>query len=137
MLISSNRLKSYIKNGDKIDWLKVWDIFTVRTAEVEEVKVVGNQFDGVVIAEIKEAGLSDMVEDIFMGKLASALSESVAQNNKAKFDKAAKAVDDMIADYGEKANLKVAAIAFQTAFTEEVFDAAAAAARYEKYAALF
>ena len=103
-----------------------------------QLKGVDNSADfEAVVAEIKKAGLSDMVEDIFMGKLANALSESVAQNDKAKFDKTAKAVDSMIADYGDKVNLKVVAIAFQTAFTEEVFDQAAAAARYEKYAALF
>lgn len=54
MLISSNKLKTYIKDSDKIDWLKVWDIFTIRTAEVEGVTEVGKQFDNVVIAEIKE-----------------------------------------------------------------------------------
>ncbi len=54
MLISSNKLKTYIKNGEDIDWLKVWDIFTIRTAEVEGVTEVGKQIDGVVIAEIKE-----------------------------------------------------------------------------------
>ena len=103
-----------------------------------QLKGVDNSADfEAVVAEIKKAGLSDMVEDIFMGKLANALSESVAQNDKAKFDKTAKAVDSMIADYGDKVNLKVVAIAFQTAFTEEVFDQAAAAARYEKYAATF
>ena len=54
MLISSNKLKTYIKDSDTIDWLKVWDIFTIRTAEVEGVTEVGKQFDNVVIAEIKE-----------------------------------------------------------------------------------
>ena len=103
-----------------------------------QLKGVDNSADfEAVIAEIKEAGLSDMVEDIFMGKLANSLSESVSRNDKEMFDKTAKAVDNMIADYGDKANLKTAAIAFQTAFTEEVFDTDAAAARYEKYAAAF
>lgn len=54
MLISCNKLKSHIKNGNDIDWQKIWDIFTIRTAEVEDVKVVGNTFDKVVVAEIKE-----------------------------------------------------------------------------------
>lgn len=54
MLISCNKLKTYIKNSEKIDWLRVWDKFTIRTAEVENVKEVGNKFDGVVIAEIVE-----------------------------------------------------------------------------------
>ena len=52
MLISCNKLKSHIKNSSDIDWLNIWDIFTIRTAEVEEVKVVGNTFDSVVVAEI-------------------------------------------------------------------------------------
>lgn len=54
MLISCNKLKSHIKNSDNIDWLHIWDKFTIRTAEVEDVKVVGNTFDGVVVAEILE-----------------------------------------------------------------------------------
>lgn len=54
MLISCNKLKEHIKNSDKIDWLHIWDTFTIRTAEVENVKEVGNTFDNVVIAEIKE-----------------------------------------------------------------------------------
>lgn len=53
MLISCNKLKSYIKNSSDIDWLNIWDTFTIRTAEVENVKVVGNTFDSVVVAEIK------------------------------------------------------------------------------------
>lgn len=54
MLISCNRLKKYIKNSDSIDWLNIWDKFTIRTAEVENVTEVGNTFDNVVVAEIKE-----------------------------------------------------------------------------------
>lgn len=54
MLISCNKLKSHIKDSDTIDWLSIWDTFTIRTAEVENVKVVGNSFDSVVVAEILE-----------------------------------------------------------------------------------
>lgn len=54
MLISCNKLKSHIKNSDNIDWLNIWKTFTIRTAEVEDVKVVGNSFDNVVVAEILE-----------------------------------------------------------------------------------
>ncbi len=54
MLISCNKLKSHIKNPENIDWLSIWDTFTLRTAEVENVKVKGNSFDKVVVAEIKE-----------------------------------------------------------------------------------
>lgn len=54
MLISCNKLKSHIKNPEDIDFLNIWDKFTIRTAEVEDVKVVGNNFEGVVVAEILE-----------------------------------------------------------------------------------
>lgn len=53
MLISCNKLKSHIKNSESIDWLNIWNKFTIRTAEVEDVYEVGNSFDNVVIAEIK------------------------------------------------------------------------------------
>ena len=54
MLISCNKLKSHIKNPEDIDWLNIWDTFTLRTAEVEQVEIKGNSFDNVVVAEIKE-----------------------------------------------------------------------------------
>ena len=54
MLISCNKLKSHIKSPEDIDWLNIWDTFTLRTAEVENVEVKGNNFDGVVVAEIIE-----------------------------------------------------------------------------------
>lgn len=54
MKISVNRLKKYIKNSESIDWLNIWNTFTLRTAEVEGVTEVGNSFDSVVVAEIKE-----------------------------------------------------------------------------------
>ena len=54
MLISCNKLKSHIKNPEDIDWLNIWDTFTLRTAEVENVEVKGNKFDNVVVAEIVE-----------------------------------------------------------------------------------
>lgn len=54
MLISCNKLKSHIKNSSDIDFLNIWNTFTIRTAEVEDVRVVGNTFDGVVVAEICE-----------------------------------------------------------------------------------
>ena len=38
MLISCNKLKSHIKNSEDIDWLNIWDTFTLRTAEVEGVE---------------------------------------------------------------------------------------------------
>lgn len=54
MLISCNKLKQHIQNSEDIDWLNIWDKFTIRTAEVEGVTVKGDKFDGVVVAEIKE-----------------------------------------------------------------------------------
>ena len=54
MLISCNKLKSYIKNSDKIDWLNIWDTFTIRTAEVEGVFEKGKDMKDVVVAEITE-----------------------------------------------------------------------------------
>ena len=53
MLISCNKLKKYIENSETIDWLNIWDTFTIRTAEVEKVTKIGDDFDGVVVAEIK------------------------------------------------------------------------------------
>ena len=54
MKISCNILKKHIKNSEDIDFLKIWDKFTIRTAEVEEVIEKGKQFDGVVSAKIVE-----------------------------------------------------------------------------------
>ena len=52
MLISCNRLKKYIKNAQDIDFLHIWDDFTLRVAEVEGVTVKGNDMDNVVTAKI-------------------------------------------------------------------------------------
>lgn len=54
MKISCNILKKHIKNSEDIDFLNIWDKFTIRTAEVEGVEVKGSQFDGVVTAKIIE-----------------------------------------------------------------------------------
>ena len=54
MKISCNILKKHIEKSDDIDFLSIWDKFTIRTAEVEGVEVKGNQFDGVVTAKIIE-----------------------------------------------------------------------------------
>ena len=52
MLISCNKLKSYIKNSNDIDWENIWKTFTIRTAEVETVKKIGYDLDNIVIAKI-------------------------------------------------------------------------------------
>ena len=52
MLISCNKLKSYIKNSNDINWENIWKTFTIRTAEVETVKKIGYDLDNIVIAKI-------------------------------------------------------------------------------------
>ncbi|MEG1149886.1 MAG: phenylalanine--tRNA ligase subunit beta [Bacilli bacterium] len=54
MKISCNRLKKYIKNSETIDWIKLWDKFTIRTAEVEGVEIKGSDMSDVVVAKIIE-----------------------------------------------------------------------------------
>ena len=54
MKISCNVLKKHIKNSKTIDFLNIWDTFTIRTAEVEGIEIKGNNFDGVVTAKIIE-----------------------------------------------------------------------------------
>ncbi|MDD4795542.1 MAG: phenylalanine--tRNA ligase subunit beta [Bacilli bacterium] len=54
MRISCNILKKHLKNSDKIDFISIWDKFTIRSAEVEEVIIKGNNFDNVVTAKIIE-----------------------------------------------------------------------------------
>lgn len=54
MLISCNILKRHIKNSENIDFISIWDKFTIRTAEVEGVSLRGNNFDGVIAAKILE-----------------------------------------------------------------------------------
>lgn len=52
MKISCNKLKSHIKESNKIDWIKVWDKFAIRTAEVENIEIKGEDLKGVVVVEI-------------------------------------------------------------------------------------
>lgn len=52
MYISCNNLKKHIKNSDDIDFLNIWNKFTIRTAEVEGVEIKGHNIDGVVVGEI-------------------------------------------------------------------------------------
>lgn len=54
MKISCNLLKKHIKNSDSIDWVKVWDTFTIRTAEVEGLEFTGEDLKNVVVGEILE-----------------------------------------------------------------------------------
>ncbi|MDD4187986.1 MAG: phenylalanine--tRNA ligase subunit beta [Bacilli bacterium] len=54
MKISCNVLKKHLKNSEKINFIDIWDKFTIRSAEVEEVIIKGNNFDNVVVAKIIE-----------------------------------------------------------------------------------
>ena len=54
MKISCNILKKHIKNSSDIDFLDVWNKFTIRTAEVEEVVKKGYDITGVVVGQIIE-----------------------------------------------------------------------------------
>ena len=54
MRISCNILKKHLKNSAEIDFISIWDKFTIRSAEVEEVIIKGNNFDNVVTAKIIE-----------------------------------------------------------------------------------
>ena len=54
MKISCNILKKHIKNSEQIDFLNIWDKFTIRSAEVEGVELKGHNFDNVVTAKILE-----------------------------------------------------------------------------------
>ena len=52
MYISSNRLKIY-QNSDKIDWLSMWNKFTIHSAEIDGIEIKGSDIKNVVVAEIK------------------------------------------------------------------------------------
>ncbi|MDD2627750.1 MAG: phenylalanine--tRNA ligase subunit beta [Clostridia bacterium] len=54
MYISTNSLKKYIKNSDKIDWSKVWQDFTIRSAEIDGIEEKGKDIQKVVVAKIEK-----------------------------------------------------------------------------------
>ena len=54
MKISCNILKKHIKNASDIDFISVWDKFSIRTAEIENVEVKGTDIKDVVVAEVVE-----------------------------------------------------------------------------------
>lgn len=54
MKISCNILKKHLKNSEKIDFVKIWDTFTIRSAEVEKIEIKGANFNGIVTAKIIE-----------------------------------------------------------------------------------
>lgn len=54
MKISCNRLKKYIRNSEKIDFISIWETFTIRVAEVEAIEIKGQDHENVVVAKIVE-----------------------------------------------------------------------------------
>jgi phenylalanyl-tRNA synthetase beta chain len=54
MYISCNLIKKHLTNTNNIDWVNVWDKFTISSAEVEHVAVVGNDIEKIVVAKILE-----------------------------------------------------------------------------------
>lgn len=52
MLISCNLLKSYLSSDTLIDWLGIWELFTISSAEVERVEEKGKNTSGVIVAKV-------------------------------------------------------------------------------------
>ncbi|MDO4858933.1 MAG: TlpA disulfide reductase family protein, partial [Thermoguttaceae bacterium] len=123
---------------DKNKLQRLYRIKLICIKELGKLKGEDNStaFDAVV-AEIKAAGLMELHDDVILSQYVNALADATARKDKALFDKIAKLVDTVITRYGTKANSKIAALAFRTAYAEEVFDSAAAAVRYAKYAKYF
>jgi phenylalanyl-tRNA synthetase beta chain len=55
MYISCNLIKKHLSNTNNIDWVRVWDKFTISSAEVEHVEELGKDIKGIVVAKILEA----------------------------------------------------------------------------------
>ena len=53
MYISSNRLKRYIRNSDRIDFISMWNKFTIHSAEIDGIEIKGNDINKVVVAKVK------------------------------------------------------------------------------------
>ena len=53
MLISCNLLNQFISSKQPIDWLNIWNKFTMTTAEVENVTLKGKDISGVVVARVE------------------------------------------------------------------------------------
>ena len=128
--------KTPAENKEKLQRLYLVKLIYIKA--LGRLKGIDNSAEfNAVVEEVKKAGLTEMVEDIYMGRITEALSLSIAKKDPKMFDKIALTVDNTIKNYGANVNVKIVAIAFQTAHTEENFDQAAAVARYEKYIALF
>ena len=75
MKISCNRLKKYIKNSELIDWISIWDTFTIKVAEVEKVEVKGLDIDNIVVAEVLECETHPKKEKYHICKVNNGLKE--------------------------------------------------------------
>ena len=53
MLISCNLLNEFIDSKLPIDWLNIWNKFTMTTAEVENIMVKGKNVSGVIVSKVK------------------------------------------------------------------------------------
>jgi len=54
MYISTNCLKKYIKDSDTIDFKRVWQDFTIRSAEIDSIEEKGKDIQNVIVARIVE-----------------------------------------------------------------------------------
>ena len=54
MYISSNRLKGILEISDRIDFISMWNKFTIHSAEIDGIEIKGNDINKVVVAKLKQ-----------------------------------------------------------------------------------
>lgn len=69
MYISTNCLKKYIKDSDTIDFKKVWQDFTIRSAEIDGIEEKGQDIQNVVVAKVLELSKHPSNEKYNVAKL--------------------------------------------------------------------
>ena len=77
MYISSNILKKYIENSDKINWLDMWNNFTIHSAEIDGIEEKGKDIDSVVVAEVTSLEMHPSNEKYMVAKLAVSSSKII------------------------------------------------------------
>ena len=75
MYISSNCLKKYIKDSDSIDFNKVWNDFTIHSAEIDSIEEKGKDINNVVVAKIASLSKHPTNEKYNVAKLDVGFSE--------------------------------------------------------------
>lgn len=75
MYISSNCLKKYIKDSDSIDFNKVWNDFTIYSAEIDSIEEKGKDINNVVVAKIASLSKHPTNEKYNVAKLDVGSSE--------------------------------------------------------------